>query len=139
MLQKMLVKQLKIQPETAFQPLVTRGLLGLAQYAAGQEEVAEVAFRTSVPILLDNLHQLNSEDQGTSASELMLRQIVDGYVDLLMQRQQAKRSVPNGDPLDLAFRYADMASAGSVSRALAASGARSALGSAELAEMVRSE
>ena len=139
MLEKMLAKQLKLQPETAFQPSVTRGLLGLAQYAAGQEELAEASFRQSTPAMLENLHQLNAEDQGTSASEIMIRRIVDGYIALLMLRHQAQHSVPNGDPLDLAFRFADMASAGSVRRALAASAARSDLGNAELAEMVRSE
>ena len=139
MLEKMLAKQLKLQPETAFQPSITRGLLGLAQYSSGQEELAEASFRLSIPVMLENLHQLDSEDQGASASEIMIRKIVDGYIDLLMHRYQSHRSVVNGDPLDLAFRYADMASAGAVRRALAASAARSALGNGELAEMIRSE
>lgn len=139
MLEKMLVKQLKLQPETAFQPSITRGLLGLAQYFAGQENLAEASFRLAVPSMLENIHQLTSEDQGTSASEIMTRKIVDGYIDLLIHRYQAQRTVPSGDPLNLAFRYADMASANSVRHAVAVGAARSSLGNAELAEMVRRE
>jgi len=139
MLEKMLAKQLILQPESAFQPSITRGLLGLAQYAAGREELAEASFRISVPAMLENMHQQDSEEQGTSASQIMMRQIVDGYIDLLMHRYQKRIGVPNGDPLDLAFRYADMAAAGSVRRSLAASAARSSLGDSDLAEMVRKE
>jgi len=141
MLEKMLARQLQLKPETATEPLVTRGLLGLAQFASGQEELAEASFRRSVPGLLENLNQLNAEDQGSVASETMIHRIVDSYIDLLMRRHQAKLSVPNGEPLDLAFRFADMSAASTVSRSLAASAARSILGDTDskLAEMVRNE
>jgi CHAT domain-containing protein len=141
MLQKILAKQLSLQPDTAIQPALTRGLLGLAQYTAGQVEVAETSFRFAVPILLENLQQLDAENQGVSATELMIRKVMDAYIGLLMTQRAERPSSSGEDTVDLAFRYADMSAASTVSRALAQNAARSMMGSVDtrLADMVREE
>lgn len=110
--------------------------LGLAANGRRGEALAEMA--VAVPRLLELAQGERSSADAGALRAIRLGWILDGYVGLLGDIAARGEKAPF-DPVDEAFRYADLARGSVVQRALLAAASRTQIDNPQLAEMVRRE
>jgi CHAT domain-containing protein len=115
-------------------------LLAMARAETGDRASALAGFRKAIPIVLSRSRQSDDEDSDVAAADQQLAMVLESYIGLLADIRGSDLERQTGiDAAAEAFRIADLARGRSVQSAVAASGARSAADSPELAELVRSE
>ena len=115
-------------------------LLAMARAETGDKAAALDLFRKVMPVLLSRSRQSDDEDSEEAAADQTLGMVFESYVGLLADVRGADLERQAGiDAAAEAFRIADVARGRSVQSAVAASGARAAADSPELAELVRGE
>jgi CHAT domain-containing protein len=122
--------------EIHYKTAETKGFLAIAYAKEGQTQKANSAFNNAVSILLRQQDGSDSEADSVDARDHRLNLILESYMDFL--------SAPNGGVLTakeigVIFKLASVNTNRSVERALAASGARVALGTSELSDIARKE
>jgi CHAT domain-containing protein len=115
----------------------TRGLFAMALAATGDPEGAMKEFAAAVPILIDRSRQADDDSAVLPAADQRVRLIIEAYIDLLVGGPGGPVKRGDLDPVAEAFRLADAARGRVVARALAASAARAATQSPDLAGLVR--
>ena len=115
-------------------------LLAMARAETGDKAAALDLFRKVIPILLSRSRQSDDEDSEEAAADQTLGMVFESYIGLLADVRGTELERQTGiDAVAEAFRIADVARGQSVQSAVAASGARAAADSPELAELVRGE
>jgi CHAT domain-containing protein len=126
--------------DDAYETAMARGFLALALVARGDRERALSELRRAVPVLVTVMSSRESTEATTSVGILRLRQFIEAYIDLLLQRGYSADLRAEGlDPLDESFRLADVARGSSVQRAVTASVARAAIADRALADLARQD
>ena len=121
----------KFLGENHYRTATMLGLRAMACVRMGRKQQAFVDFGAAVPILVQN---------SGYRSTVITRMIIEEYIDFLSEVNGTSMAQNlEIDPLAEAFRFTDSIYKSSVQKALAASGARAALGDPELAELVRKE
>ncbi|MBI1777750.1 MAG: CHAT domain-containing protein [Proteobacteria bacterium] len=115
------------------------GLYAVALAETGSTDRALAEFQSSVPFLLQRSREANDEEDSAAGREQRVRLVLESYISLLADLAASGKSLPNLDPAAEAFRLAEAARGQSVVRALAASSARAAAATPELAEIARRE
>jgi len=111
-----------------------RGFYAIALAATGDRTSALREFQTAVPVLLAASRQSLDEEQSLAARDILLKFILEGYLDVLTGRQAATAA-----DVAEAFRVGDAARGRSVQRAIAASAARATVKDPGLADLIRRE
>ena len=115
-------------------------LLAMARAESGDKAAALEGFRKAIPILLSRSRQSDDEDSDEAAADQQLGMVLESYIGLLADVRGTELERQAGiDAAAEAFRIADVARGRSVQSAVAASGARAAADSPELADLVRRE
>ena len=115
---------------------MVRAFNATAMQALGEGSQAQVEFKASIPILIE---QARNDSDNTTES---LRQtqkmnfVLEGYLGSLVQ---LAKSDPSGQAADEAFQIADLARGSGVQRALAASAARANISNPQLSALARKE
>ncbi|MDP6786174.1 MAG: CHAT domain-containing protein [Rhodospirillales bacterium] len=125
-------------------PRYAEALYNLATSRALEIDDADIAamegFRKAIPVVLSRSRQSDDEDSDVAAADQQLAMVLESYIDLLADVSGTDLERQAGiDAAAEAFRLADVARGQSVQSAVAASGARAAADSPELAELVRGE
>jgi len=116
------------------------GLKAVALARTGNRKAALDTFRSVSPILIGGTSDDGDDAEANGTDVKRLSAILEGYVSLLADIRGKKMERESGiDAAAVSFRMAEIARARSVQRALAASGARAAAKTPELADLVRSE
>jgi CHAT domain-containing protein len=112
------------------------GLRGMAYFTENEIEQAAKDFSKSIPALL----AANINATGDYSTRQRFKQIIDTYIDLLskIHGSHLEKELKLNASAE-AFRLVDAVRGQSVQSALGASGARVAIGNAELADLVRKE
>lgn len=114
-----------------------RAFLAMALAGAGHPDRALDEFQKSVPMLLRS--QQDAADEGLTAATRRLVVVLEAYLDLLAKLHREGKKPAGLDPVDEAFRIADVARGSSVQRALIASSARATIRDPRLAQLARDE
>jgi len=115
-----------------------KGFLAMVQLFAGDREGALGGFREAIDILLRRSRESDDESSTFKARDRRLTMILDAYIGLLADIRGTPLAA-GFDPVDEAFRLADVPRLRSVQRALSASGARSSVCDPALADLARRE
>jgi CHAT domain-containing protein len=130
--------QQRLGPD-AYEIAEARGFLALALAAAGRRDEAVALFAKTVPVLV----AASESTDGRVRSPVRTRRYVlmlEAYLEVLADpRAQAAARAAGVDPVDEAFRVADLARAQGVQRALTSGAARAAATDPALAELVTRE
>jgi CHAT domain-containing protein len=114
-----------------------RGFLALAMAAAGRDEDAVKNFQAATPTLVAAT-DAGAREEGALDRQNRRQSIFDGYIGLLSRIQSSDLPRRLGlDPVDEAFRIADVVHSKSVHGAIAAASARAASGDSALNELIR--
>jgi CHAT domain-containing protein len=131
-------RQKEIFDESSLVLWDNRAFYGIALGAAGEREAALAELSVAVPKVLELSHgERSSADSGIVRAK-RIGWILDGYINLLSEIHRAG-GPSKVDPVNEAFRLADLARGSTVQRALAASASRANLSDPALAQLVRSE
>ncbi len=126
--------------ETHYNTAETGGILAMALSVTGQRDRALRQFSRWVPILTKSSRFVESGGETKSARDFRLGLILDSYIRLLSEISGTELENRMGiDAASEAFRIADVIRGQRVKRALAASSARAATKSPELADLARRE
>jgi CHAT domain-containing protein len=113
---------------------LTHGLLAAGFARSGRDDDALREFKLAIPILMARSREIDYDDAANAAArEQRVQLVIESYMALLARMGPAA----GVDPAIESFQLADTLRGRSVQRAIAASGARSLAGNAELAELVR--
>lgn len=113
-----------------------KGILGLALTELGRHAEALAAYNQAVPVITSRRHLFGSENDSPGALERRRRFILEGYLrSLIANRDSADGS--DDATAEKSFRAVQVATLGSVQRALSATTARSATRSPDLADIAR--
>ena len=118
---------------------LARGVLAMTLTRLGDHQAALASFRQAVPILISRSRQATDEDSTQATRSLHLQWILESYLELLGDLTRTAKATPGLDAAAEAFRISQVARAGRVQTALAASSARAAARDPDLAELVRRE
>ncbi len=114
-----------------------RGFRALALAASGQREVALREFAAAVPRIIELGHGERASAESGLLRSTRLNWIFEGYLSLLAELAAKGERLANLDPMDEAFRLADLVRGSTVQRALSIAASRAVISNRELADLAR--
>ena len=117
-----------------------RGLIAMANAAAGRQETAMEGFNEAVSLLLAQSSRTQMETRSRATQDQRLTLILDGYIRLLADiHGTSLETMSEINAAGVAFSLADVVRSRAVKSAVDASSARSAVKDSELADLTRRE